>query len=69
MLTVAGRNYTWKQGCQVELISSAKMHCQNTKLKPMIFFCSVKLCNTDTELEVVTLNISTLITVELSSYI
>lgn len=38
MLTVAGRNYTLEQGCQIDLIRSAKRYCQNNKLKSMIFF-------------------------------
>lgn len=66
MLTVARRNYTWKQGSQVELISSAKMYCQNKQqIKANDIFCSVKLCSTDTELDVATLHISTSVIVEL----
>lgn len=40
----------------------------NNKLKVNDIFCSMKLSTANTELEVVTLHISTLFTVELNSY-
>ena len=45
------------------------MYWQNKQqIKASDIFCSVKLCSTDTELDVVTFHIATSVTVELSSY-
>ena len=45
------------------------MSCQSKQhIKAKDIFCSVKLCSTDTVLDVVTFHIAAALTVELSSY-
>ena len=45
------------------------MYCQSKQqIKAKDIFCSVKLCGTDTALDVVTFHIASTVTVELSSY-